>query len=55
MIIQSAKAKYSINFTESRKGFALVCITMEATVSYLLMLQKYIDSKQESGMKPYCV
>ena len=40
------EAKYSINFTESRKRFVLeVCTIMKATVSYLLMLQKYIISK----------
>ena len=26
---------------------------MEATVSYLLMLQKYINSKQKTEIKPY--
>ena len=35
----TAEAKYPINFTQSM---------MEATVSYLLMLQKYINSKQKT-------
>ena len=37
----TAEAKYPINFTQSRKRF-------EATVFYLLMLQKYINSKQKT-------
>ena len=43
-IILIAETKYTINFT--RKRFALsLHYMMEATVSYLLMLQKYINSK----------
>ena len=38
----TAEAKYSINFTQSGKGFYTV---MEATVLCLLMVQKYISSK----------
>ena len=38
----TAEAKYSINFTQSGKGFYTV---MEATVFCLLMVQKYISSK----------
>ena len=44
----TAKAKNPINFTQSGKRFVLrykVYTLMEATVSYLLMLQKYINSK----------
>ena len=38
----TAEAKYSINFTQSGKGFYTV---MEATAFCLLMVQKYISSK----------
>ena len=38
----TAEAKYSINFTQSGKGFYTV---METTVFCLLMVQKYISSK----------
>ena len=44
----TAKDKYCINFTESEKRFVYVCTFMEAKVSYLLMLQKYINSKQKT-------
>ena len=38
------EAMYPINYTQPNKRFLL----MEATVSYLLMLQKYISSKQKA-------
>ena len=44
----TAEAKYPINFTKSGKRFVLVYTIMEATVSYLLMLQKYVDPKQKT-------
>ena len=44
----TAKAKYPINFTQPRKRFALSLTTVEATVSYLLMLQKYMNSEQNA-------
>ena len=52
----TAEAKYPINFTHQEKDLYSVCTTMEATVytimeatvSYLLMLQKYISSKQKT-------
>ena len=44
-----AEAKYHIDFTQSRKRFVLHYYTiMETTVSYLLILQKYIHSKQKN-------
>ena len=43
-ITLTAEAKYFINFTESNREF---CIIMGATAFYLLMLQKYISSKQK--------
>ena len=42
----TAEGKYSINFSKSQRIFFYVYTIMEATVSYLLMLQKYISSKQ---------
>ena len=42
-ITLTTEAKYPINFTQSGKRF--VYTIMEATVSYLLMLQKYISLK----------
>ena len=39
----TAEAKYPVNFIQPKKRF--VYTTMEAPVSYLLMLQKYISSK----------
>ena len=45
--ILTAKAQYSINFSRSNRKFCLACIIMDATVFYLLMLQKYINSKQK--------
>ena len=44
-ITLTAEAKYPINFTLSGKYLYQVYIIMEAIVSYLLMLQKYISSK----------
>ena len=41
--ILTLEAKYSINFTQSNRKLYTI---MEATVFYLLMLQKYISSKQ---------
>ena len=43
----TAKDKHHINFTQSGKTFVLSLPLMEATVSYLLMLQRYINSKQK--------
>ena len=43
----TAEAKYFINFTESGKRLWWVYTIMESTVSYLLMLQKYINSNQK--------
>ena len=42
----STESKYLINFTQSNKRFVLVYTIMEATVSYLLIIQKYINSRQ---------
>ena len=39
----TAETKYPINFMQSGQRF--VYAIMEATVSFLLMLQKYINSK----------
>ena len=41
----TAEAKYPINFTQPIKRF--VYTIMEATVCYLLLLQKYINSNQK--------
>ena len=41
----TVEAKYPINFTQSNRRFVVYTI-MEATVSYLLMLQKYINLRQ---------
>ena len=55
----TAEYEYPINFTEWGKRFVLnlqcnKSITMEATVSYLLMLQKkYQFEAKYSEMKPY--
>ena len=38
----TVEAKYLINFQDHKEVYTI----MEATVSYLLMLQKYINSKQ---------
>ena len=44
----TGEARYLINFTQSGKRFVLSLLytIMEATVAYLLMLQKYINLKQ---------
>ena len=39
------EAVYPITFTQSSKRFVLIYTIMEAIASYLLMLQKYINSK----------
>ena len=39
--------QYSINFSRSNRQICLSCIIMGATDFYLLMLQKYISSKQK--------
>ena len=39
----TTEAKYRINFTLSGKRFVLIYTIMEARVSYLLMLQNYIN------------
>ena len=39
----TAEAKYPINFIQSGKRFVLSLTIMEATISYLLMLKKYIS------------
>ena len=46
----TAEAKYPINFTQPGKRFLLKKseAIWEAAVSYLLMLQKYINSKQKT-------
>ena len=43
----SAEAKYPTSFTQSNRRFVLGLTIMEATVSYLLMLQKYINLRQK--------
>ena len=43
----TAKKDYSINFTEQRKKFCLVCATMSWIVTYFLMVVKLINSKQK--------
>ena len=42
----TAEAKYPINFTKSNQRFLLYTI-MGTTVSYLLILQSYINVKQK--------
>ena len=44
----TTEAKYPINFTYQIKDLYQVYTIMEATVSYLLMLQTYINSKQKT-------
>ena len=44
----AVEAKCSINFIQLGKRFGLSYTVMEATVSYLFMLQKYISSKQKT-------
>ena len=41
----TAETQHSSNFTRINIKFVQACIIMEATVYYLLMLQKYISSK----------
>ena len=41
----TAEAKYPINFTQSGKGL-LLNLHYNGSKSYVLMLQKYINSKQ---------
>ena len=43
----TAKAKYPIDFMQSERRFILIYTITEVIVSYLLMLQKYINSKQK--------
>ena len=43
-----AEALYPINFTQSGKRFVLSHAIMEVTVFCLLMLQKYINKKQNT-------
>ena len=42
-----AEAQSSINFSRSNRKCCLVCVLMGATVLYLLMLQKYINSREK--------
>ena len=42
-----AEANYLINFTQSEIKFVLSLHYMKVTVSHLLLLQKYINSKQK--------
>ena len=45
----TAEAKYLINFTQPNKRFVLLSLHYnKRTVSYLLMPQKYINSKQKT-------
>ena len=39
----TAEKMCSINFTNHIKNFAYVCITIEKIVTYLLMVQKFIN------------
>ena len=43
----SAEKMYSINFTEYNKSSIYVCIIMEQIVICLLMVKKFINSKQK--------
>ena len=43
----TAEAKYPMNFTQLRKRFVL-SLQYKGRVSYLLMQQKYINSKQKT-------
>ena len=47
----TAETQYSINLQDQIQNFVSACIIMEATVSYLLMSQKDINSKQDSEIK----
>ena len=44
----TAEAKYPINFTHSRKRFVLSLHCNGSSSLYLLMLQKYINSKRKT-------
>ena len=44
----TVKAKYPINLHIQKKDLFQVYTILEATVFYLLVLQKYISSKQQS-------
>ena len=50
----TAEVKFSINFSRLQ-NFVSVYTIMEATVSYLLVLQKFINSKQLILKKIPCV
>ena len=41
----TTEAKCSINFSQSNRNFIYVCIIMGATALYLLIAQKYTNSK----------
>ena len=43
--ILTAEAKYTMNFTQSEKRFVLSLIHNGSKISYLLILQKHINSK----------
>ena len=43
----TTEAQYSLNFSTSNRKFCSSCIVIGTTVFYLLVLQKYIISKQE--------
>ena len=44
----TVEAKYRVNYTQSGKRFVLSLTIKEGAVSYSLMLQKYINSKQKT-------
>ena len=44
--MSTVEAQYSISFLRSNRKLCKACIIMGATAFYLLMLQKYIISKQ---------
>ena len=43
----SAEKLYSINFTKEIQSFVWVCVIMEQTVIYLLMVEKLLSLKQK--------
>ena len=43
----SAEKMYLINFTEHNKHFCVVCIIIEQTVTYLLIVKKFINWEQK--------
>ena len=49
----AVEAEYSTDFSRSRKKIVSVCIIMEATLFYLLMRQRYNNSKQKTLKKIY--